>query len=105
MISPYQVAHPQYRIVEATIDGFLRAHEWSQHRGCLIHVQRAWHPDVLENLLANYRRTGWFVYYYTAEEIEAKSSNEMASFTELYGALPETYSTMYGFVLDASLVS
>jgi len=29
----------------------------------------------------------------------------MESFTELYGELPETYDTMYGFVLDASLVS
>lgn len=105
MISPYQVAHPQYRLVEATIDGFLRAHDWSQHRGCIVHVQRAWHPDVLENLLQNYRHTGWVVSYYTVEEIEAKSPDEMASFTELYGELPETFDTMYGFVLDASLVS
>ena len=109
MLAPYQVAHSNYKLVEGVIDAHLQANDFRKG-GCLIQAHPNWKPEVLENLLRQYKTAGWCV-----EILEFPLSKEPVD--KAYGELPvskrysadlaglRTYQGMYfGFLMPESLI-
>lgn len=62
MIRPEELAHRNYKLIESTVDGYLRDHEWhTAGRTCCVPLRAT--PDDIELLLARYRELGWSIEY------------------------------------------
>ena len=109
MLAPYQVAHSNYKLVEGVIDAHLQANDFRKG-GCLIAAHPNWKPEVLENLLRQYKTAGWCV-----EVLEFPLSENISELEKPYWEVAGRYSTEYdelkslqglhyGFVMPDSLV-